>query len=357
MSTIKRNYGIELLRIVAMYMIVVIHTLNQGGILGMTEAGSVKYIILWGMEILGSCAVNCYALISGYVGYSSKYKYSRLLMIWLQILFYTFIITMIFNFTFPEKITIQSWINAIFPVTSKQYWYLSSYVGMFFFIPFLKWIIEKIDLKQYKIFIITTILFFCVLPTIFQSDPYSMGSGYSMVWLMIMYLLGAGIRKFQLFKEYSNVKILMCYVINVLLTVVSKMIIGRVPELDATRYKYMLMWYVSPTMFIGSICLLIMFIRFKIDSTFIQKLISLFSSVTLGVYMIHTHPLIWTNCLGGISTDLYKLDTVIMLKKFIILTLIIYVGCSIIDFIRLQIFKIFRITQVCKKIDKKLNVW
>ena len=66
--TAKRNYGIDALRIVSMFMIVILHTLGHGGILSSVSIFSGKY-----------CAVNCYALISGYVGINSKYRYSKII--------------------------------------------------------------------------------------------------------------------------------------------------------------------------------------------------------------------------------------------------------------------------------------
>ena len=38
----ERNYGIDLLRLVLMYMVCMLHTLGQGGILGVCQAGTVS---------------------------------------------------------------------------------------------------------------------------------------------------------------------------------------------------------------------------------------------------------------------------------------------------------------------------
>lgn len=78
----RRNYGIDLLRIVAMYMIVLDHCLLLGGVI--TKAtqigiGSINYDISWLLDTLCYCAVNCYALISGYVGVKSKFKLQNII--------------------------------------------------------------------------------------------------------------------------------------------------------------------------------------------------------------------------------------------------------------------------------------
>ena len=48
----QRNYGIDLLRMVSMYMVCMLHTLGCGGILAGTAADSVKHCIAWFVEIV-----------------------------------------------------------------------------------------------------------------------------------------------------------------------------------------------------------------------------------------------------------------------------------------------------------------
>ena len=64
----QRNRGIDLLRMAAMWMVVILHILNKGGVLGATAPLSVGCETARLLEIAAYCAVNCYGLISGYVG-------------------------------------------------------------------------------------------------------------------------------------------------------------------------------------------------------------------------------------------------------------------------------------------------
>ena len=63
----KRNLGIDLLRIFAMLMVVCLHVLGLGDVLEGAEGVPVKHELFWLLEVGSYCAVNCYALISGYV--------------------------------------------------------------------------------------------------------------------------------------------------------------------------------------------------------------------------------------------------------------------------------------------------
>ena len=101
----RRNYGIDLLRIVAMYMIVLYHCLLLGGVINKATQigiGSINYDISWLLDTLCYCAVNCYALISGYVGVKSKFKLQNIIKLWFQVLFYSVVLNIIIWVTIPN---------------------------------------------------------------------------------------------------------------------------------------------------------------------------------------------------------------------------------------------------------------
>ena len=95
----ERNHGIELLRIFAMLLAAVLHILKKGGVITASEGNLAAYSTVWLLEAAAYCAVNCYALISGYVGYSDRPKPLRLarcIELWLQVVFYSVIITTVY---------------------------------------------------------------------------------------------------------------------------------------------------------------------------------------------------------------------------------------------------------------------
>lgn len=64
----QRNRGIDLLRMTAMWMVVILHILNKGGVLAAAAPLSAGQGTARLLETAAYCAVNCYGLISGYVG-------------------------------------------------------------------------------------------------------------------------------------------------------------------------------------------------------------------------------------------------------------------------------------------------
>lgn len=111
----SRDYGIDLLRIVSMFLVCMLHVLGAGGVLENTTT-SVNFQLAWFLETLAICAVNCYALISGYVGLNSKHKYSGIVNLWLQVVFYCVLITAVFSHLQPEYMTSLVWQKAFSPL-------------------------------------------------------------------------------------------------------------------------------------------------------------------------------------------------------------------------------------------------
>ena len=75
----KRNTGINLFKLFSMFMIALLHVLGMGGIIG-AAAGTSSYYPVYLMQNAAFCAVNCYALVSGYLMLGKKIKPSSILL-------------------------------------------------------------------------------------------------------------------------------------------------------------------------------------------------------------------------------------------------------------------------------------
>ena len=150
----ERNFGIDLLRILAMYMVVVLHVLGCGGILETCERFSVNYYVAWFLETSAYCAVDVFAMISGYVMVNTKFNGFKMIPLWLTVFFYSSILTILFKFVpslslLHEVTKIELIKGIVFPVVSNQYWYFTAYFGMYFFIPFINKMIRNLEKKEY----------------------------------------------------------------------------------------------------------------------------------------------------------------------------------------------------------------
>ena len=79
----ERNYGIDLLKIVAMMFVCILHVCNYGGVSSksLTESFPDNHKLIIFLQALTYCAVDVYAMVSGYLGYNKKFKLSRPVML------------------------------------------------------------------------------------------------------------------------------------------------------------------------------------------------------------------------------------------------------------------------------------
>lgn len=332
----QRNYGIDLLRMVSMFFVTVLHTLGQGGILSASGFLTPSYETAWFLEIAAYCAVNCYALISGYVNFGASFKWHRIASLWFQVVFYTLGITWLFSLFSPDLVTWDSWIKAIFPVSHKQYWYFTAYFCMFFFTPFFNILVESLDFRKASILISAIILIFSVYPTFSQTDLFGTGSGYSMLWISALYLIGACIKKFQMQTYIKPWISFSAYFGFVFFTWAFKWI---AEQWSLSVSSNLFLHYTSPTILFAGIFLLLAFARLSIRKKAAVSAIRLFSPSAFNVYIIHVQSFVWTLLIKERFSSYAKEPPLILFGLVLATALGIYIFCSCIDFVRRWIFK------------------
>lgn len=358
------NYGIDLLKIVAMFLVLLLHILGHGGILGKLMSTPPeflsKYGVAWLLEIIAYCSVNCFALITGYNYYGKTPHYSNLIYLLLQIFFYSCVITVIF-FVLGEKIIFNVWVKTFLPVTGIYNWYVTSYAGMFLFIPMMNKFLESSDKKNIKIFLIVMLIWFSILPTVFNIDPFRLIKGYSMLWLCILYLVGATIKKYNLNKLLKVKNALICFITLIIITWFLKIFIDNLNIFlyGKVFYGSRFIRYTSPLVVLSSISLFIYFLNLEIRSILINKIIKLLIPTYFGVYIIHLHPLIWDNYVKNCAVNFVESNCMVMVIKIFLTIILIYGTASFIDYLRLRFFEYFefksRVKNFCEKIEGILN--
>ena len=270
--------------------------------------------------------------------------------------FYTVSITALFCIFVPSSVSAMKWVKAFFPTMFEQYWYFSSYVALFLFIPLLNIILEKTEKKQLQICIGIILIFFGFIQTLFYSDTFGTNDGYSAIGLMILYLVGGYLRKYGLSKKIKPINFFIGYLIMIFLTWLSKLCIELVTlhffgEVRSGNY---FISYKSPTIFLAAICLLLFFVNLKISS-FWKKAICFLSPMTFGVYLIHIHPLVLTYMINERFTEYAEFPWILEILAVLGTAAVIYLICSLIDFVRLQLFKILHIRKILDSFEERIR--
>ena len=125
----KRNYGIDLFKILATINIVILHINLHSKLINLNPSDK-KYREIWSLEIFCYWGVNGFGLISGFVGYK-RYKFSNLIYLWFEVLFYSILISIILFLI--KEITKKDLYLSFLPILIKRHWYFNAYFSMYFF--------------------------------------------------------------------------------------------------------------------------------------------------------------------------------------------------------------------------------
>lgn len=353
----ERNHGIELLRIFAMLLAAVLHILKKGGVITASEGNLAAYSTVWLLEAAAYCAVNCYALISGYVGYSDRPKPLRLarcIELWLQVVFYSVIITTVYCIAGVGSVGVSDFADAFLPVTSKQYWYFTAYIGMFFFIPLLNALVRRLNRRALVSLCIMLIAVFSLYDTFasfWKKDPLALVGGHSPLWLGVLYIFGAAMKKLRVPESMSSKKALLIYasaaVFTALFKITGDRLLRFVPGSLFVRDT-------SPTVLLCAAALLVAFARLK-PCRKLTEFAVLFAPAAFGVYLLHVSPLVFEHVIGNRFAFIGRLP--FPLIPFAVLASagdILAVGLTA-DKVRILLFKALGVPKLCRKAENSIR--
>ena len=359
----KRNYGIDLLRIVSMIMIVTLHVVGKGGLLS-TETSFPRKLVLYFFESACFCAVNCYGMISGFVGYGKKFKLTGIINLWIEVVLYLTAINVIFLIVSPGSVSTHQILTSFIPVSSMKYWYFTSFFALYFFKPFLNRLIEILSKRQTTLFILARVFLVSAFPALFGGnyvggDIFRLSQGYSFLWLSILYMLGAYIKKYNVGSKIKNSFLLISYIICVLFIIFGVMLIEHISQSKPDLFKFIFplsylteLTYTSLLVLLCGIFLVLLFSKLKLSPA-VSKATSFFAPATFGVYIIHLHPNI-TIFYEKFFSPFLNYILPLMAVLIIAAAVGIFICCSLIDKIRIILFKILKIHLLSQKIEKLL---
>ncbi len=197
----KRMANLELLRCVAMMMVVVLHFLGKGGLLPeLAGEGMGAYgVTAWALETLSIAAVNVYMFISGYFLSSSAFKLSRLLQLYLQVWVYSVAFGLLGAFTgvLSETAFDTHYIlTLIFPVTMGHYWFMTAYVFLYLLLPFVGMAVRQMTKRQLQTAVVLLFLVFCIAKSILPVRLEMDAQGYDCLWYLCVFAAAAYVRRF-----------------------------------------------------------------------------------------------------------------------------------------------------------------
>lgn len=330
-SKTMRMSNFELLRIICMIFIITHHFAVHTYLSLSTPIFNFR--VMNALTIGGKLGVNIYILISGYFLINSNFKIKKLIKLILEIIFYTVLIYTILSLLGYARFDITTFVRQFFPIYKSQYWFMTYYIILYLLSPFLNKLLKNCNFKEFIILI--SILLIYQLDTPLSSPSFNMGE---LIWFITLYSIAAFIRLHP--NKYMN---------KTIVWILSFTVTFGLMFYFYTFHREYIWGMTNLVCLIASVSLFLVFRNINIKN---NKIINLISSTTLGIYLIHDNVYIRENLWNNwFDVDKYALNDNFIIFA-IITIMIVFIGCSIIDFIR-KIFEKLILDKLIVNIEEK----
>lgn len=187
----KRQSNIELLRILAMLMIIAHHFAVHAGFDFPTNAVTANREFVHWLDLGGKIGVNLFVLISGYFMIQRKtLKVKKVLRLWGQIWFSCVVLYLVTCCLGIHPFSVTPAVELLAPVTFGQWWFATTYFTLFLLSPYINRGLATLDKQQYRILLALMTFLWCLTPTFARQD----GEGGEFTWFVYLYCLAGYLR-------------------------------------------------------------------------------------------------------------------------------------------------------------------
>mgnify|MGYP002515454124 CR=1 FL=1 len=315
----SRRSNMELLRIIAMMLVVIVHMC--GAALGLPapkgDIASITSSDWWklSVESISIIGVNIFVLISGYFGINTRWQ-----TFWrfsLQCLFYSVGIYLVGWLIGIWQLDWNVILRSSHIYTESYYWFVPAYFGLLLIAPILNAAIRQLSQHQYLLLLIAAAIvtiyggWWCRLPF---SDR-----GYSTYNFAFLYLLARFIALYIPSHSTPSLRLRLNYITAYLLFSAGILVTSLYID-NAFHYN-------SPLVIGAALSLTLLFTTFSFQSA----VINLIAASSFSIYLIHMHPMLWIRLKNAIRAAASAYDNPAFALWCVAVILIMLIACPLID--------------------------
>lgn len=335
----RRMAQFELLRILAMCGVVMNHVFNYG--LQIYDNFSIDVstpwrAILWGileiMKLLALPSVNCYILISGYFLIDkTQFRWKGIWRIWSETWFYAVGIYLLAVALSLIPFCWNDLLENATPILSNTYWFVTSYLALILIAPFLAMLMKHVSKRQYQIVLILGgIVCFQLFLGHFLMDPQQI------LLFVYLFLIGGYIRRYH--DDKDDNRSFPVIALGGILAIMFAYTLYKNIYVGNTQFMIYAMAY-NGLVLPMSVALFMWVKQWNIRRPALRSVIYAIAPLSFAVYIIHTQPVVdswlWRTVSGMLDNCLLSLLPFVC----IIITLLIFVVCISIDYLRVRLAK------------------
>lgn len=328
----ERNSNIELLRIIAMFFIIMSHCSVHGIGYDIKSDFTINKLALYWFR-LGNLGVNIFVIISGYFLVNSLHPRRSLSKFLAQVWFYS-VGCLLFYLVYSGgglsvKSVVKEVIQAVFPTVCEQYWFFTAYIVLLLLSPYINILLNNFSQKQHKGFLIVTGILWCIIPTFTTRKMF----GTQIPMFLMLYSIGAYLRKYPE-NRFSDRKFAVTltaasFVLLFLSSVVISFLNNYIDFLNGHESVFY-----SRNSLLIILCAVGLFSSFAYAKPFYNKGINKVAGCVFGIYLIHDNRfirgLLWKNWLPNFM----YINRVYFIPVMLLSVCIVFIVGAIIEFLR-----------------------
>ncbi len=334
-SATVRDSNIELYRIISMFLIIAHHYVVNSGLTtenyifsNPTSAKSL-FLLVWGA--FGKIGINCFVLITGYFMCTSKISVKKFAKLFLELMFYKYVINTIFWVTGYATFTLKGFVKVLLPFTVVAQNFTGTFLLFFLCIPFLNILIHNLTERQH----VRLIGLMIIIYVLFGTVPFLSVDMNYVSWYMVLFFTASYIRLYpkSLFENTkfwgiaSAVCVLLCCVSVVVCAFLSHRLGRNLAYIFVTDSNTLLA-------FLTGISSFMFFKNLKLKPS---RLINTVSATTFGILLIHANgdtmrQWLWQDVLKNVEV----FGTNWVWLHAVLSAVVIFVICFLIDYLRIR---------------------
>ena len=292
------------------------------------------FLSYWGMW--GKTGINIFILISGYFMCKSDLTIKRYCKVAFEIYFYNFIIYFALLVSGYESIGLKRIYKLFFSpliYANGSGNFTSSFLIFYLFIPYMNLFIKRLSKKQFRSWILFLLFIFTGLSTLFFNNVI-FGEVF---WFCAVYFIGGYLRLYPPKWSEELISSLGLLILSLVLAWLSVAAIIVLNE--KTGIQVNTSWFVADANKLGAVLVgVFAFTTFKNLNIGYSRLINFVAKTTFGILLIHANSdamrqWLWRDFLH-VDTS-YSLPVGTLILRSVLITVIIFIVCSLIDMIRI----------------------
>ena len=346
--------GIDMAKLLVMFFIASAHVLHYGL---KPVAGDLHPILRpFTYDFLYTlfASMNVFAIATGFLSVKASCRYSKLIPLYLQLVFTGLVVSLVLKATGLVEITLSD-LSAVFrPFACNHWWYMTCYLPVALLAPFLNEGIKALPRRALETFLVLALGIITTLDFVTKEGVNVVMRGYSTEWLLVLYVLGAYLR---LYNPLAHLRARTCFLGVILIALVSASIPALAPNLPfgAAIVRYLHLFdLTSPNILALGLLTFTGFVNLRVENARVIKVVRFLAPATLGVYLIHVQPYLWYRLLRPALEETHLASVWALPFVCLALGAVIFVVCLALDLLRVQLFKVLRVGEICESLSARL---